>query len=252
MDRKQKMEVATFRFSVIADFVCGRSLDRGEKERLLNEKKNFKWLIPYSRRTHVSRQTILAWIRAYKNGGRQLEALMPKTRKDKGKFRKLSSHIRLRVKELKQEKPKLTMPAIINELHYRKLLEPTEKVNVASLYRYLKHEKLHKINKEAVDRRRFEAGYPNELWQSDIMHGPYVKIGSKKRKTYLIAILDDYSRLLINGEFYLNENISNLTICLKEAFLKRGLCQTLYIDNGACYRASHLEQIAASLGVAIK
>jgi putative transposase len=66
------------------------------------------------------------------------------------------------------------------------------------------------------------------------MHGPYVKESARKKKSYLIAIIDDHSRLIVHAEFYLNEQLTSLTDCMKKAFLKRGLCQTLYIDNGAC------------------
>ena len=38
---------------------------------------------------------------------------------------------------------------------------------------------------------RFEAEAPNVLWVADVLHGPL--IGG--RKTYLVAFLDDHSRL---------------------------------------------------------
>ncbi|MBU0683913.1 MAG: DDE-type integrase/transposase/recombinase [Candidatus Omnitrophica bacterium] len=84
------------------------------------------------------------------------------------------------------------------------------------------------------------------------MHGPYVKEGARKQKSYLIGIIDDHSRLIVHAEFYLSEGLSNLRVALKEAFLRRGLPMTLYIDNGACYKSVHLEQITASLGISVK
>ena len=46
MDEDKKKQIAVFRFGVIADFVTGVKLDRGEKERLLADKCARKWSIP--------------------------------------------------------------------------------------------------------------------------------------------------------------------------------------------------------------
>ena len=49
---------------------------------------------------------------------------------------------------------------------------------------------------DGVDRRRFSFRYPGQLWMSDVMHGPAVADGGRRRrKTYLIAFLDDALRL---------------------------------------------------------
>lgn len=50
MDQERKMQVATFRFGVISDFVGGARLSRGERERLLREKSDRAWEIPFSGR----------------------------------------------------------------------------------------------------------------------------------------------------------------------------------------------------------
>jgi hypothetical protein len=62
----------------------------------------------------------------------------------------------------------------------------------------------------AVDRRKFEAELPNDIWQSDVMHGPYVMVEGRRRKTYLIAFIDDHSRLIPHAAFYLSENLDGL------------------------------------------
>ena len=47
------------------------------------------------------------------------------------------------------------------------------------------------------DRRRFEAELPNDLWQSDALHGPKVTEAGKLRQSYLFALIDDHSRLVL-------------------------------------------------------
>ncbi len=61
-DKDKKMEVATFRFGVISEFVTGVRLEYGEKERLLTEKSSKSYRVPYSSSTRVSRSTIKKWI----------------------------------------------------------------------------------------------------------------------------------------------------------------------------------------------
>ena len=57
------------------------------------------------------------------------------------------------------------------------------------------------------DRRRFAFDKANELWMSDVMHGPSVFADEKrKRKTYLIATLDDATRVVPYAAFAMHEN----------------------------------------------
>jgi hypothetical protein len=70
-----------------------------------------------------------------------------------------------------------------------------------------------------------------------------------KRKAYLCAIMDDHSRLIVHAEFYLSETFASLKDALRRAIERRGIPQRFYVDNGACYRSTNLEQILAGLGV---
>jgi putative transposase len=250
-DEKRKNEIATFRFGVIADFVTGVLFTRGEKEKLLRQKADRQYAIPYSGRSRVARETMLKWVRDYERGGRELSALGPKTRADKGGYRKLEPAIRLSIKEILKDSPTANVPALIRELKHRKVLSPEIEINRATLYRYLKVEKLRVVNDDAHDRRRFETEHPNELWQSDVMHGPYVAVDGRKKKTYLLAFLDDHSRFILHARFALDETFETFRGGLKSAIEKHGLPQKLYVDNGSCFRSVQLEQTLALLGVAL-
>jgi transposase InsO family protein len=83
------------------------------------------------------------------------------------------------------------------------------------------------------------------------MHGPAVLVEGKKRKSYLIAFLDDQSRLIPHAEFYLSERLDSYLDALRKALRKRGLPRKLYVDNGSALRARLLEEITASLGIAL-
>jgi hypothetical protein len=125
-------------------------------------------------------------------------------------------------------------------------------VTYSTLYRFLQSEgMLKKPSSVPEDRRRFEAEDPNDLWQSDVMHGPYVEVEGKQRKTYLIAFLDDMSRLAVQGEFYLRENLKVFLDALRKALKMRGIPRKLYVDNGPAFRSHHLQHTCASLGIAL-
>ncbi len=244
------LEVATFRFGIISEFVTGLHVERGEKAKLVRDKISRQYKIPNSTQSTITKSTIKKWITDYKKGGCRLECLKPKVRKDFGLFKSLDPTLQLEIKTIMREKPNLTGIALITEMQHRKILSFNEKINLSVLYRFLKKEKLNQP-KLVVDRRSFEACAPNELWQSDVLHGPDVFVDGKTKKAYLIAILDDHSRLILHAEFFLSESLTDFKSCLKSAIEKRGLPHKLYIDNGSCYKALNLEQITALLGIGI-
>jgi hypothetical protein len=84
------------------------------------------------------------------------------------------------------------------------------------------------------------------------MHGPVVLVDDeKRRKTYLFAFIDDMSRLIPHAQFYLSEKLDSFLDALRQALLKRGLPRKLYVDNGPAFRSKHLQEITASLGIAL-
>ena len=251
MDEKDKrMEIATFRFGVIADIVTGVRLEAGDRAKLLREKSSRSYNIPYSTSTSIGESTIRRWVRQYQDVGGKIEGLMPSHRKDKGIFRALDSSLQIAVKEVKEKRPELSAVAVVNELRHRKIIGADETINMNTLYRFLKKYDLERP-KKLIDRRAFEALYPNELWQSDVLHGPEVICDGKNKKTYLIAIIDDHSRIITHAAFYLSEKLDNFKDCLRKAITKRGIPLKIYIDNGSCYKAINIEQVAACLGMGI-
>jgi putative transposase len=252
VEHDKAMEVAAFRFSLIADFVNGSQMLHGQKQRLLNEISLKSHKIPASTKTRVSAATLRSWINRYNESGGRIESLIPKPRSDRGHYRKLDARIRLAIKELKQENPNYTVPVMVELLKKRQLIGSDEVLNKTTIYRYIKSEKLSEKRSVSDDRRAFEAPHPNELWQCDVLHGPATRMANGSfKKTYLFAIIDDHSRLVPHAEFCLSENFANLKLVLKRAVAQRGLPRRFYVDNGACYRSSNLEFILASLGIAL-
>jgi transposase InsO family protein len=252
MTEEQKKEVAVFRFGVIGDFVNGTPMNRAERRKLMREKCAWKWKIPYSEKTRICTGTINRWIRLYTDSGGDLKSLEPGERSDRGKCRAMDEETCLALSMLKSSTPAITVPHLIDEMNRQHLVTPGIVLNNSTVYRFLHAENLmDPVAAKPEDRRKFEAELPNDLWQSDVMHGPKVDVESKKRKTYLIAIIDDHSRLIVYAHFYLSETLTSYLDALENALARRGLPRKLYVDNGAAFRSKHLEYITASLAITL-
>jgi putative transposase len=252
VDDEKKQQIATFRFGVIHDLVGHVELEPGEQEQLIREKCARKWMIPFSDKTFISRSTILRWIKLYRDSGGKLESLCTQERSDQGVSRAMDEETSLALIALRRELPKATVGKLIAEMNGRKLVSPGVSLSPTTVYRFLhRHDLMELVRTAPEDRRKFEAELPNDLWQLDCMHGPRVEENGKQRKTYLIAFMDDHSRLVPHGEFFLSESVKSFLVALEGALLTRGLPRKIYTDNGAAFRSHHVEHVAASLGIAL-
>ena len=251
MDEEAKKRIAEFRFGVIHDLIGDRKLDRGERKRLLRDKAACHWEIPGTGRSRISVSAILSWLRRYERGGRRLESLYPEPRSDRGRPRVLPEETVLALCELKRQYKGASLPVVLKAAKNQNIIGGEFKAANATIYRLFKQRGLMNREEQIEDRRKFEAELPNDIWQSDCMHGPMVQVEGRQRKSYLFAFIDDMSRLICHGEFYLNERIEVYTDALRKALRKRGLPRKLYVDNGPAFRSHHLSHATASLGIAL-
>ena len=182
MREDQKKQIAVFRFGVIHEFVGGALLDYGEQQRLLKDKCARKWQIPYSNRTRISRAAMLGWIKRYKESGEKLESLYPKDRQDRQKSRAIDGSTAENLMALRKNLPGATVPALIQAMQQRSLISPGIHLKTTTVYRFLHSQKLMRPLTAHPDRRKFEAELPNDLWQSDVMHGPLVTAEPRQKK----------------------------------------------------------------------
>lgn len=251
MDREKQEKIAIFRFGVIFPLV-EKDLHEywGEKERILRELVSKEWEIPYSNRTYISKATIMNWVRRYESGGRKIEALFPESRGDRGRMRSISDEQIDALMRLRQENPKLSTPRLVEKARAEGVFTVGKEVSMASIYRLMKIRKA-KRRKAAEDMRKFEVQMSNDLWQSDCMHGPKVLHEGKMRKSYLFALIDDHSRLIPHGRFYLAESLENYLDCLWTAMKRRGVPRKLYVDNGPSFRSHRLQLGCAALEIGL-
>ena len=240
-------KVALFRYGLIAPLVL-EPLPRGELTRRAQEIAARRYEIPGSQRTSVSVDTLLDWALRYRTGG--FEALAPKPRQDRGHSRAITPRLADLIERLKRENPHRTGTTLLRELA---LVSGQNQpaLSASTLYRFLKQRGLSERQLLAPPtHKKFEAERSNQIWQSDMLYGPYVqRPGGGKMQAYLHAILDDASRLIPHAQFYPDQGLDTFLDCLRQAVAARGLPVRLYVDNAKVYRSPQLARIAASLGI---
>jgi transposase InsO family protein len=245
---KQVDPKALFRLSVLGPLVSRERLARGELQQLIRELSAREYAIPGTQRRHLGEKTIQAWYYAWRRNG--LDALVPKPRTDRGSS-KISPALQEAILAAKRANPRRSVRQIV------RLLEAAGTVPSRSLSRSAVHRLVqqHGLSKPAgsthlpEERRSFAAEFAGSIWYGDVMHGPRVPHQGHLRKTYLVSLIDDASRLVAHSAFCLGETALDIEGVLKQALLRRGVPLKLVVDNGAAYRAHTLQGICARLGI---
>ncbi len=249
-ENKLQEQVALFRYGIISDFVNLPPGSRGLYAQI-KKKAGRNYVIPGSRRTRVAEETIRSWLKKYRKDG--FDALLPKERADKGETRKLPLAVSDLLLETKEKEPELTVPLLIRKVRASGKVPDDVRMARSTVYKLLaRHGLTRKSATTDKDHRRF--AYPNagDLFMSDVMHGPAVrKNNGRKRKTYLIAFIDDATRVIPYAAFAHSENTAAFMEVLKQAVLRRGIPMRLFVDNGSAFRSHHLSLVCAKLGITL-
>lgn len=245
MNEKEREQIALFRFGLIAPLFNGQV----DPKTYLSELEGKVHSVPYYGERRVAVKTIKEWLLNYRRNG--FEALKPKNRADRGDSRRLSPDDRDQIIEFR--KKNLHMPVSV---FYEQLIESGEiqknQISYSTINRLLKkHNLVGKVFSAIPERKRFAHEKVNVLWQGDLSHGPYIKVNGKAKKTFLIAYIDDCSRLVPYAQFFSDEKFDGLRVVTKEALIRRGKPKMIYSDNGKIYRSETLQYACARLGITL-
>lgn len=240
-------EMAMFRYSVINPLLHGDD-GRFLKKRMY-ELSDRIWTLPDGRLKQFSWGTIEDWYYTFKNYG--LEGLTNQQRKDNGSFRALNNDLCSYIDKYIKDYPQLKTSAIIDIMTKDKSVNENLPSS-STIYRYIRTVRPEK-DAPVKERRSFEAPYSGNLWQTDVMYGPYLpQLNDRsrwvKKQTFLVAVIDDHSRLLCHGEFYFKQDLLSYLACLKTSLCKRGIPEKLYCDNGMVFLSEQVKLIMAQLG----
>ena len=241
---------ALARYQAIAAYIA-LVPKRGGRRVLLEQLAARSWPGPDGEMFTASAETLRVWARRYRAGG--LEALRDVPAASPG-VRALNDEEIALFCALKREVPARSLDRLIEIAEALALIEPG-KARRSTVHRALQAEDLSarrpaRTSNEDLD--RFEAGFPNEIWQSDMLEGPLLPDPEKRggqRRAWLYTFLDDHSRMCLHGRFSFKGDLPALELVFRRSLQKYGKPARVYYDNGAVYRSKHMKHIVASLGI---
>jgi putative transposase len=247
-DPRQAKSLA--RYQVISAYIA-MDPPRGQRHYLLKQLARKTWPGVDGQPLQVSAETIRSWVRLYRRHG--LAGLEDKPHPRRGSKALSPEQVELACK-LKEEVPERSLDRLITIMDGRELVDK-DVMRRSTLHRALKARGLSARRcrvPDSQDLDRFEAQASNDIWQSDMLAGPWLPDPArcgKMRRAYLYAFLDDHSRLLLHGRFSFKGDLPALELVFRRCLQKYGQVSRVYYDNGMVYRSKHMRQIVATLGI---
>ena len=238
------IEYAKFKFALIAPLIQGLYTDESELAycKRVTEKP---LTLPNGVVKVFKPNTVGKWVWLYRKGG--FDSLIRAVRTDKGASKALDSNTIDQIYAIREKFPRLNATMIYNMLVQNGYLDAT--VSVRTVQRFMKLNDLKSArNPKVRDRKAFEESEFGRLWQSDTCYLPHITESGHTRRTYLIMIVDDCTRMIVGGGIFYNDNAYNYQLILKAAIETYGIPDKLYLDNGSPYANQQLSRICASIG----
>ena len=194
LDEKDREKIALKKFSLVAPVINGQAE---------NQKEYFKKLasepieMPHYGSRRYAVKTLQWWLYLYNRHG--LEGLKPGYRSDRGKSRRVTEEIALKIQEKKALNPQLTNILLYEELVKDGVFTP-DKLSTATFYRFLAQNRNlvdnQDVSREEKEIKRFSHQKVNQLWQTDILYGPYLRLGraSTMARSLIIEALGEQRR----------------------------------------------------------
>src|SRR5262245_55250478 len=171
MDETLREQIAVFRYGVISALV-NQPLAVREKEKRLEDIAAKQWVIPGSQRTRIGRSTARDWLVLYQTFG--FDGLKPGQRRDAGRARAIPEPIQELLLALRAERPAASIDSLIRALRLAGHLEPATRLSRSTVQRFFAAQGQPKAEAASAEPDPLAFTYPhvNDLWTSDLMHGP--------------------------------------------------------------------------------
>jgi transposase len=204
----------------------------------------------------IRRRTLANWTARYLKEGPA--ALLFHRHREGRSPRILDAELRAKVLELVREMPARSVARLRRLLAGEPLMaEKIARVSDRSIYRFLKENGLGLKQRQSMDSVRaartyhsFQAPHSLSLVQGDARDGIWLDLPEgSRRKTYLFVWVDDYSRKILFGKYYLDEKLPCLEDSFKIMVLRWGVPAALYLDNGSVYISRQFASVLAELRI---
>lgn len=241
-----RKQIAQTKFSLIAPIISGTYIDDSITayfKRIASHEINW----PGGSKRKFSAATLKFWLSLYRMYG--IDGLTPKDRLDAGRVRKLNDSHKEYIGSLIKEFPKITGVMIYEKMISNGILNNGD-VSIDTIQRYIRNSGV-RNGKTAItkERRAWEYAHSCDGYEADTCHTFYIFDENKEyRKTYLIAIIDNHSRMIVGAEFFFNDTAVNFQKVWHSAVLRYGRSSVIILDNGASYKNKSTTEIEAKLG----
>ena len=247
MEENLRNQIALFRYGILAPYIQ-RQVDTKAPWTFFRDAADKKYQYINGTFRSVSPSSIERWLKSYNEKG--FDGLKPLGRSDVGKQRKIDDELSKKITYYVEEYPRLPATQI-----YEKLINTNEitskELSLSTVTRFVTTIKKSKGLKPITEYKRYEKEHINEVWYGDTTYGPYITIDGKKRRVYIIALIDDASRKITACEAFLEDNYINLMKVIKSGISTCGKPKLFSFDNGANYRSNQMTLLGARIGVAI-
>lgn len=249
MEQQKKHDIALMKYSAIAPVISGLPAQYKSFSEYFRDVSERGILHPDGTLRHYAVSTIAKWYELYSKDG--FDSLQPRGRSDEGKPRKLDNALQEQILYLKEHYPRMGAAAIYKQLQHNGSIRHGE-LSESTVLRFIHRLSTEKKRTDNQDMRRYERPHINEVWCGDSSAGPYLKTpDGKKRRVYVIALIDDASRMVVGVDVFFNDTFVNLMSVLKSAVAKYGVPKVLNFDNGGAYKNRQMELLAARVGSTI-
>jgi len=249
----RRRQQALFRHAIIGELDI-ETLPRGERSARIAELATRTYRPPAGGERRFSARTLWTWWSAYRRHG--LDGLLPQRRQDRGRLRALAPEVLQAAIAVRREVPSRSTATVIHLLETQRRIVRGQ-LRRATLDRHLAQagvarRRLKTLGDKRYIRLLFER--PNQFWVGDYHEAPLLWDPARERyrTLHLCAVIDHFSKLVPHAAWYATEQIATLEACLKQAILKRGLPEALYVDNGAAYRADQFAFACAHLDIRLR
>lgn len=247
MEENLRNQIALFRYGILTPYIQ-RQVDTKAPWTFFRSAADKKYQYIDGTFRSVSPSSIERWLKSYNEKG--FDGLKPLGRSDVGKQRKIDDELSKKITYYVEEYPRLPATQI-----YEKLINTNEitskELSLSTVTRFVTTIKKSKGLKPITEYKRYEKEHINEVWYGDTTYGPYITIDGKKRRVYIIALIDDASRKITACEAFLEDNYINLMKVIKSGVSTCGKPKLFSFDNGANYRSNQMTLLGARIGVAI-
>lgn len=245
MNNNLNEQIALFRYGIIAPLVSGTDNCKSKNEYFnLHGNKEYRFIDGSS--VHVSPGSIERWYYNYQKHG--FDGLKMKPRTDVGTTRKLDNELINTITFYVDNHPRLPATAIRTDLIKNGFITESD-VSLSTITRFVQAYKKGKDITSKTEMRRYECKHINDVWCCDTSYSFKLTDNGEKKRTFIIAIIDDASRLVVGCDVFFNDNYVNYMTVLKSAIEHYGLPKVLNLDNGTPYKNGQIDLLAARLGI---